>query len=283
MEERADRWPLCSLPPQFHLLTVSAIKMAPSAGFYHFQQQQAMDFKFGAPPQPDRSTPKLLTASCSWSTTNHTSAPPATCSSNQFSSASTGSSVSDFQNFNSSGYQYPPSSAAPACFAGEEVRYPPRPTIPLERFGSYRAACQSETFSPAQCYQRYTGFSQPNISSMMFQMHQKSAFQIPNKEGRDVPFMPNGKCFEESLREVPKEYLDSLVGHKTYTLDPKESLKALAILSKPPEVETQASERKVTQEVSDKCLPEPKAEKVVVKSEAVERTPSAAGENTGEF
>lgn len=118
---------------------------------------------------------------------------------------------------------------------------------------------------------------------MMFQMHQKSAFQIPSKEGKDVPFMPNGKCFEESLREVPKEYLDSLVGHKTYTLDPKESLKALAILSKPADGEAQTPERKIIPEVSKDKKFEPKLENVSVKNEAVERAITTTEAQAGNF
>lgn len=198
--------------------------MTPSAGSYHFQHQQMMDCKFGTPQsRVDSGTPKLLAASCSWSATN-TSASSATytTTTGQYNNSNT-----DYYGYNNQPYpQYPQNPpTAPACFPQEEVRCLPRPTIPLDRFAQYREACQSNSFSAAHTYQRYTNVSQPGPA---FQK-QKGGFNLP-KETRDPNLL---KGFPDILNEVPKECLDSLLGEKTYTVDPKESLKALAILSMP--------------------------------------------------
>lgn len=202
--------------------------MTPSAGSYHFQHQQMMDCKFGTPQgRVDSGTPKLLAVSCSWSATNTSSSSATYTNTEQYNNSNT-----EYYGYNnqpnSQPYpQYPQNHAAPACFPQEEVRCLPRPTIPLDRFAQYREACQSNTFSAAHTYQRYTDVSQPGPA---FQK-QKGGFNLP-KQTRDPNLL---KGFPDILNEVPKECLDSLLGEKTYTVDPKESLKALAILSMPAE------------------------------------------------
>lgn len=266
--------------------------MRPSAGFYHFQQQQAMDYKFGLPQgRQGSSTPKLLASSCSWSTGNQQTVTESGYPQPQYGNPTP---MNNYAGYSNTDYQQFPQNQMPqACFPQEQIRYPPRPTIPLDRFGNYRAACQSENFCPAESYQRYTDVGHVGNFNMLFQNQQKSAFQLPCKEFREQPpYQPEIKGYPESLGELPKEYLTTLMGEKTYSVDPKESQKALEILRKPVErdiVEQQAktSQQKPapkynTEPVTEEPKPEVK-EEVVVKTEKIERsTPCASSTSTEE-
>lgn len=145
--------------------------MTPSAGSYHFQQQQAMDHKLG---RQGSNTPKLLDASCGWPTMPQQFSPAPEVNIPASNSYVSGASASTLTNTGTANFPLHRNTNLPMYSQHNSLPYPaepmglvrstPRPTIPLDRFRSVREACQDSGFLTWEKYQEFTNMT-PSRSS----------------------------------------------------------------------------------------------------------------------
>lgn len=189
-------------------------KMTPSAGSYHFQQQQAMNQKLGTvmTGRTGSNTPKLLDTAF-WDPPTPQQFPTNTNSlASQFENGSNVMNLSrsnvtelrsnnSYQPFSSLNQQLPFRQDLP------QGRSTPRPTIPLDRFRSVRESYQDNGYISAEKYQEFTTMVPSRSMQAMFSSapqrdsstmrsdNTPSAFQVnnmvePKKEPCQLPTAP---------------------------------------------------------------------------------------------